>query len=183
MSNMIPGFSSGSSLAIEIDGSLVAYVNNFSWSDDVAHAAVGGIGSYSYDAIEPLQYAARGSFSLVRYGTTAWDRITNLPSRALNTATAIGSNANDGNSMLRHNSFNPVKLLLSRTFDIGIYERQKPNLAIVGDALKKVYNIRDCRLTSYSITFTPGQLVSENIGFICIQAVDLTVQNSTDMEI
>jgi hypothetical protein len=162
-----------------MDGKTLAFATNLSWSDDVAHAAVGGIGSFSYDALEPLQYLARGSFSLMRYGSAARNSIAaaSAPAR-----TSAGSPGNDGNSMLSTNSFNPSALLLSRTFDIDIYER-KDTSGVGASDLKKTFTIRDCRLTSYSITFTPGQLVSENIGFICIQAVDETVQNSNDVEI
>ena len=197
----IPGFASGSSLVIAIDGVTQAYATNLSWSDDVAHAAVGGIGSFSYDALEPLQYLARGSFSLMRYSSEAKSRIedASLPARSKGAL-----DANNGNSALAANSFNPSMLLLSKTFDIDIYERLTQATAIVfvsaqaavvetkdtkakdavpasGD-LVKTFTIKDCRLTSYSITFTPGQLVSENIGFICLQAIDELVQNSNDLE-
>jgi hypothetical protein len=114
----------------------------------------------------------------MRYGSAARTAIGDAasPSRS-----AAGKTGNDGNSMLKTNSFNPSALLLSRTFDIDIYERLTQS-GVAGADLNKIFTIHDCRLTSYSITFTPGQLVSENIGFICIQATDDTVQNSFDTE-
>ena len=162
-----------------MDGVLQAYATNLSFTDDVAHAAVGGIGSYSYDSLEPLQYLARGSFSLMRYSQSVND--ANLLDPSSKPATLPGRmNAkspsdHDGNSLLRASSFNPVNLMLSRSFDIVVYERQKQDLGSVGD-MKEIYKMNDCRMTSYGITFSPGALISENIGFICITATDSVAQ-------
>jgi hypothetical protein len=193
MAGQIPSFASGSNLAIQIGGLHLAYGTNLSWSDDVAHAAVGGIGSYSYDALEPLQYLARGSFSLVRYSTEVRNLLSGqAPFGAAPARSALGASpttGTDGNSMLRPGSFNPASLLLSRTFDIVVYERgykagvnpagTGSTLTNSADTLNKVFTLSDCRLTSYSITFTPGQLVTENLGFICILVTDAATQPST----
>jgi hypothetical protein len=85
----------------------------------------------------------------------------------------------DGNSMLVGPQFNPSKLLISRTFDIEVYERKADGATTVGDLGERVFLIHNCRMTSYSITFTPGQLVSENIGFICIRVQDDLAQPIT----
>jgi hypothetical protein len=167
MANQIASFASGSVLKIIIDGSTMAYATNLSFSDDVSHAAVGGIGSFSYDALEPLQYLARGSFSLMRHSQKATALLSSLPERMKQG----GVGEADGNSMLKGNSFNPSQLLLSKTFDINVYEKG------ANDTLTdSVFTIHDCRLTSYSITFTPGQTVSENIGFICLRVQDHLTQ-------
>lgn len=173
MAGRLPSFSSGSNLAIYIGNSLVAYGSNLSFVDDVSHAAVGGIGSYSYDALEPTQYAARGNFSLMRYSNLSRDAILSMPEAIRGAAPArsnsVGS-GRDGNSLLAPESFNPTQLVGSQSFDIKVYERK--NDGTVGDV---IYTIRDCRLTGYSIGFAPGSLVSENISFICILVEDAVV--------
>lgn len=176
MAGQIASFASGSNLAIKIGDVNMAFATNLSWSDDVAHAAVGGIGAFDYQALEPLQYLARGSFTLTRYGSQAHNAITSngkgTPARSVAGVppTAAG-NGGDGNSMLRGPHFNPSKLLLSRTFDIDVYER-----ASDGSYGTKIFTVHDCRMTNYSITFTPGQLVSENIAFMCIRVQDTLTQ-------
>lgn len=170
MSNQIASFASGSNLYITIGDTTVAYGTNLSFTDDVSHGAIGGVGSYSYDSLEPLQYLARGSFSLIRYTDKTMNgaktkingRDSTLPSRVDTVNTDVQA---DGNSMLNGTQFNPAQLLMSRTFDINIYEKET--------TLKTpIFTLRDCRMTSYSITFNPGSLISENISFICIRAED-----------
>lgn len=172
MAGLLPSFASGSNLALYIGNLRVAYGSNITFTDDVSHAAVGGIGSYSYDSLEPTQYLARGSFSIVRYSTEAVNAI-NAKTAGTQGRTATRSNGftnpnTDGNSMLHPSQFNPTALLLSKTFDIKIFERNNSD----NSQMSRIFTLQDCRLTGYSIGFTPGSLVSENLSFICILAKD-----------
>ena len=187
MSGMIPSFLSGAKLVIQINGLTIAYGSNLSFSDRMATAPVAGIGSYNADAIEPLQYSASGSFAITVYSSSAFTAIskdtTMLPSRSVSHSdkTASGSTATtpylrNGNSMLNSGSFSPVNLMISRTFDIDVYERVG-----TGDNstdLILTYQLIDCRLTSYSMSFTPGSLVQESIGFMCIEVADTSAQET-----
>jgi len=182
MANLIPSFANGSALKITVDDITIAYATNLSFSDDVTHAGVGGVGSYSYDALEPVQYAARGGFSVTHYSKAAMTAIaggndlsaaSNAPARSSGNNSVNGG---DGNSFLVANSFNPVALLASRTFDIQVWQTGTPSIdangkIIVGSEVI-IFTCKDCRLTSYGLSFTPGTLVAEQIGFICIQVVD-----------
>lgn len=169
MAGFIPSFSSGSSLVIQVDGVTLAYASNLSFSDDVPHAAIGGVGSYNYDTIEPLQYASRGGFSITHYDKQAVQAINNGAASGVSYA-PDRANSN-GNTMLRARYFSPLLLLTQKTFDIDVYERKNTSGTSSNDLIK-AFTISDCRLTSYSITFTPGQLVAENIGFICLGVTD-----------
>ena len=182
MANLIPSFANGSALKITVDGKIIAYATNLSFSDDVTHAGVGGVGSYSYDALEPVQYAARGGFSVTHYSKAAMkaivggntlsaDKASNAPTRSSGNNSVNGG---DGNSFLVANSFNPVALLASRTFDIQVLQGAADEVTGKRETLKDkvVFTCKDCRLTSYGLSFTPGTLVAEQIGFICIQVVD-----------
>jgi len=179
MAGKIASFASGSNLAIVIGDTVMAFATNLSWSDDVSHTAVGGIGAYDYQALEPLQYIARGSLTLTRYGSEAWNAIDSngktTPDRTVaGIFPTTKGNGGDGNSMLRGPHFNPSKLLLSRTFNIDVYERQAGGS--INALNTKIFTIHDCRMTNYSITFTPGQLVSENVSFMCIRVEDTQAQ-------
>lgn len=179
MAGLLPSFASGSNLALYLGNLRVAYGSNLTFTDDVAHAAVGGIGSYSYDALEPTQYLARGSFSIVRYGSVAGEAIVSKTAGTSGkTPTKMGSTSvttnpdTDGNSMLHPSQFNPTGLLLSKSFDIKVFERQVSD----NSQMRQIFTLQDCRMTGYSIGFTPGSLVTENISFICILAKDHLAQ-------
>lgn len=181
MAGLIPSFASGSTLVIRVGDRQVAYATSLSFVDDVSHAPIGGIGSYSYDALEPTQYIARGSFTIQRYAGSAHGANSDLGTTQSNLApnparsAANGPNNPDGNSMLYGSQFNPTGLLLSKTFDINVYEKlTKDTLAPVA-----LFTIRNCRMTGYSIGFTPGQTVSENISFTCILIEDNIVSRDT----
>ena len=182
MAGLLPSFNSGSNLALYIGNVQVAYGSNISFVDDVSHASVGGIGSYSYDALEPTQYIARGSFSLVRYSTPAAAAIQaktvapagKMPTKA-HQSPNTSNDATDGNSMLHPSQFNPVNLLLSKTFDIKIFERTGTGSSSELSP-KPAFILQDCRMTGYSIGFTPGSVVSENISFMCILIKDVVAQ-------
>lgn len=184
MANLIPSFANGSALKIVVDGVTIAYATNLSFSDDVTHAGVGGVGSYSYDALEPVQYAARGGFSVTHYSKAAMTAVKAGNTAGLTASTTSQAparsgdkdslNGGDGNSFLVANSFNPINLLTSRTFDIQVFQGAADATTGVRSPAKDslVFTCKDCRLTSYGLSFTPGTLVAEQIGFICIKVID-----------
>jgi len=181
MTAMIPSFLSSAKLVIKMGTVQLAYGTNLSFNDRMATAPVGGIGSYNSDALEPLQYSAGGSFTITVYNSTALKALNkNVPSRALDGDTIEKNATTDkysrsGNSMLTATSFSPLKLITSQTFDIDIYERMTTANTTVQD-LYPLYILEGCRLNSYSMTFTPGSLVQENIGFLCMQVRDRALQ-------
>lgn len=167
MANTLPSFASGSNLVIYVDGVRLAYASNLSVSDDMSHAPVGGIGGYNMDANEPVQYAVRGAFSITHYDKNAFDRTKEASGGSAIVADRAAGQAN-GNSFLKSKYFSPFKLLSQRSFDIQVYER------VSGGVLSAtpMYVIGDCRLTSYGLTFTPGQLVAENMSFVALSLTD-----------
>ena len=172
MAGLLPSFLSGSSLLIYIGNTQVAYGTNLSISQDMTQAGVGGIGSFSYDAIEPLMYSCRGSFSLTRYSNLATDAALSktaapagtIPSRSASSDLASGV---DGNSLLHPSQFNPLLLIVSKTFDIKVFARN----SITGATGDLVLTVKDCRLNGYSLGFTPGSLTSENLSFRALRLV------------
>ena len=180
MANMIPSFLSSAKLAIHIGDYRIAYAQSLSFSDRMSVAPVGGVGSYNADALEPLQYSVGGSFVVTIYDEKTWKAIEALsaadkkylPDRATSHTERTGSR---GNSLLSVNSFSPMHLMISRTFDIYVYEKA----SIDGTYLTTpTYHIQDCRLNSYSLAFTPGSLLQENVGFIGMKMVDVMSSSS-----
>jgi hypothetical protein len=182
MAGLIPSFTSGSKLIIHVGSIRFAYATNLSFTDNVSHAPVSGIGSFAPDAIEPLQYTANGSMTLTRYSQAAYEAINKFvstdqtvkaPTRA---GAPAGNTERDGNSLFIKNSFSPAHLLISRSFDIDVYERMAGGASLEGQLS---FSIKDVRLTSYSITFTPGTLVQENVTFLALSIVDHAGETST----
>ena len=180
MSGIIPSFLSSAKLVIRIDGRTMAYATNLSISDRMSVAPVGGIGAYNADALEPLQYSVSGSFAITIYDEAslkALNEISANKSLVPNRVTDhIPTNNFSGNSMFSQNFFSPVHLMISRSIDIDVYERTAPGQST---AEKITYKIYDARLTSYSLTFTPGSLMQEQIGFIAMKMEDILAGGNT----
>jgi len=179
MAGIISSFLSSAKLVIHIDGRAVAYATNLSISDRMSVAPVGGIGAYSADALEPLQYSVSGSFAITIYDEATLKAVTKLGKLPERASAHVGTTNYQGNSHLSKNSFSPLHLLISRTIDIDVYEKI-PTAAAYAPAgspadkdMTLTYKIHDVRLTSYSLTFTPGSLLQEQIGFIAMKMEDM----------
>lgn len=173
MTNQLPAMQSGSTLVIKIDGVTLAYAQSMAFSDRMATAPVGGIGSFSYDALEPLQYSASGSMVITQYSKAAFDAIGKITSTP-NPTTPGRVNSVPTNTMLRAKWFSPVTLMVSKTFDLDVYNRVD---AADPQKLELVYKLEDCRMNSYSMTFTPGSIVQENIGYLCLRVIDVKYES------
>ena len=167
----LPQMATGAGLVIKINSVTIAYAQSMSFADRMATAPVGGIGSYSYDAIEPLQYSASGSMVITQYSQAALDAISQItkPSRVDNPGRV---NATQGNTVLRSKWFSPLMLMISSTFDIDVYNRAQSSTDAAISIGDLVYTLQDCRLNAYALTFTPGSLVQENIGYLCLAVID-----------
>ncbi len=170
MAGQIASFVSGSLLVIKINNNQIAYAQSLSFSENMSTQPVGGIGSYSYQAIEPLMYTARGSLQIMRYLTNKTDNNAGKPgnySKDQKTASP------ESNSLMNQGQFNPAMMLISQTFDIEVYEKAQydANGVLSVDEIP-LYVLKDCRLTNYNMAFSPGQLLSENVDYVCLRVLD-----------
>lgn len=193
MSGMLPSFLAGAALEIRMGSTVLAYAQNCAWTDDMTTAPVGGIGSYSQHALEPLAYIGRGSMTLTHYSTQVFNAIqaglsdknwapSNMDASAPLPATSQNNIAyRDGNSLLGDNFFNPVSMLVSRTFDINVYEKvpngRDANGKLTYATSNQIYTLVDCRMTNLSMTFTPGTLVNQVVSFLCRSVIDLSAES------
>lgn len=203
MAGKLPSFLNGSAVLIKIGDVYVAYCQDLRFSRNMANVPVRGIGSYSVHTLEPVDFTASGTMSIVRYTSDSFRLLkdeniyekdsaqnivmengqpkvapavrTNTPA---NLASAQMDKNRDGNSLLSPYAFDPRRLLLSETFDIDVYQRGADNNTGVFGAMatkaetSHIFQFKDCRLTGYSFSFVPGQLLTENVSFVCMQIID-----------
>lgn len=177
MANQLSSFLNGSMLVIKIGKVQFAYCQSLSFSERMNIQPVGGMGSYSYQNLEPLQYSASGSMQILRYSKALMDKVATAENPNQRPANIGTPNAqNDGNSLLDALHFNPAGLLISSTFDIEVYDRRAT------DAKQLLMVIKDCRLTNYSISFTPGQLLNETVQYVCMGVQDYNADGTTVLQ-
>jgi len=181
--NQVPAFLTSSKLIITINGEVIAFAQNLSFTDDMMVQPVGGIGGINNYALEPTGYMGRGQMTITTYSDKTLNNITTEKAPGpLKDASVSDNKTYDGNSMLRHGFFNPLMILISSTFDIDVYERffnedgtfdEENKVSSVYDSQSiKLYTLESCRMNRYNIGFTPGSKVNETVGFICSGITD-----------
>jgi hypothetical protein len=174
MANQIPSFLSGSKCIIKMGTRTVAFAQNISFSDDMSVVPVGQIGSNDYKSLEPTGYLARGSMTITHYSDHVVNAVNTLRPNSAPTDLFTNSPGSDGNSLMNQEGFSPAHMLLSRDFDIEVYERSldDANGATPGNTLKVlktgalIYVIKGARFNNYNISFSPGSLVNESVSFL-----------------
>lgn len=175
MSGLLPSFLSSAQLEIRIGNTVLAYCQNLSFTDDMATVPVGGIGSYTMHALEPVGYMGRGSMTITHYSKAVLNKIKNDTSAFPKNIVTNSQNGDDGNSLLRSEFFNPIRLIMSRTFNINVYERAINTTGNLGsNSGRKAFQLQGCRMTNLSLTFTPGSLINQTVSFLCMGVVDIT---------
>lgn len=164
MAGQIPSFLNGANLIIRIGEIRVAFAQSLSFSRNVSHTAVMGIGAYDVLALEPTGFAASGSMQILRWTDEMLAKRTahrdSLPEN-MQTTTDVPNMV--GNSIVDKSALNPAELLISTSFDIEVYEKD-PDTKLEGTLL---FILRDCRISNYNFNFVPGELLVENVSFQC----------------
>jgi len=186
MAGQISSFAKGSDLVIKIGDVNIAFCQSLSFSRNVTNIPIMSIGSYGPSALEPVDFSASGSLQITRYSTailtpkdtkvfnrTALELPAVLPPKVR--GAVLDTKFRDGNSLVSSIDFNPQLMLISQTFDIAVYERQLGTDLEMNNTAKLMYTLKDCRATSYSFSFAPGQLLVENFSFVCRNVIDAAV--------
>lgn len=173
MAGQIPSFLNGANMIIRIGEIKVAFAQSMSFSRNVSHTAVMGIGAYDVLALEPTGFAASGSMQILRWTDEM------LKARAAHRATLpknLEATTDQptliGNSIVDKSALNPAELLLSQSFDIELYERDPENKT----EGTLIFVLRDCRISNYNFNFVPGELLIENVSFQCQRIEDRLAQ-------
>ena len=186
MAGLLPSFLAAAQLEIHIGSTVMAFAQNCAWTDDMTNTPVGGIGSYSHQALEPTAYIGRGSMTVTHYSSLVANQLATIPDALVSTAQKTNSisSKRDGNSLLVAEWFNPIVLSISRTFDIVAYPKTLNVEQASGAVTSTVgtngplYTLKDCRMTNLSFTFTPGTLVNQVASFLCRFVIDHTAEDS-----
>lgn len=181
MAGLLPSFLSSAQLEIRIGSTVLAYAQNLSWTDDFTNTPVGGIGSYSYGSLEPVSYIGRGSMTVTHYSSAVLNKLKNLTGALPANLAGVTTQTNrDGNSLLVKEFFSPTQLLISRTFDLNVYERSLVNNGgtLQNATSRLLYTLKDCRMNNFSITFTPATLINQTVSFICMSVINHTSEDS-----
>ena len=185
MANMTNTILNGSMLMIRIGKLNFAYVQSLNFSERMTNAAVGGMGSGSYQTLEPTQYMASGSMTITRYSTQLINDVESGLTSIGNLNKDDISAKNDGNSLLDNAQFNPLNLLISSTFDIDVYVKKTltaKSATSPGFTEELLFTIKNCRLTNYSMAFAPGQLLNETVQYVCLGIEDRAGNPSTKLQ-
>jgi len=184
MAGQISSFAKGSDLVIKIGDVNIAFCQSLSFSRNVTNIPIMSIGSYGPSALEPVDFSASGSLQITRYSTAI---LTPKDTKVFNRTTlpavlppkvqdaVLDTKFRDGNSLVSSIDFNPQLILISQTFDIAVYERQLGTDRVMNNTATLMYTLKDCRATSYSFSFAPGQLLVENFSFVCRNVIDAAV--------
>jgi hypothetical protein len=177
MAGKIPSFLTGANLVIKIGDVQIAFAQSLSFQRNVAHTAVMGIGAYDVLALEPTSFAASGSMQILRWTDELFNLIAGIDKTALpdNMQSTTNKANMVGNSIVDKEAFDPRRLLLSKTFDIDVYEKRYKDDDKDATAMeegKLVFVLRDCRINNYNFNFVPGEILVENISFLCRRIED-----------
>jgi hypothetical protein len=196
MAGRLPSFLNSARLVIRIGDTTIAYATSLNFSDDMANVPVGGIGSFNFHTNEPVSYLGRGSMVITQYSDKVYNVLkannvkglpSNLTADKQNSTEdgVVATTARDGNSMLIKEYFSPIALLTQRSFDIAVYERngagEIANLNATASKVGALYFLKDCRMTSYNLSFTPGQLLSEAVTFLCLSVLDSQAEQASKL--
>lgn len=192
MANLLPSFVSSSVIKIKINGRTAMFVQNLSLNQNVQHVPVGGLGSYGYQANEPVLMNYGGSFSVVGYHKDIASTLKADFKAPASIEASAKTDPNNNYKIIRSGHFNPVNMIVTSTFDIEVLIRQnaskKANEVVTtpgqddllidpttdgvtttqqAQVLSPLYTLKDCRFTGYSFGYSPGALLNEQYQFVC----------------
>lgn len=166
MAGLKPSFITGGNAKVVLGGLTLAYATDVSYRADTQTIPVEVMGRYEVVSNEPIATTVSGSMSIVRYTTAA------TPGAALD-ATNMPAAALDGNDIgkaAKFDHFNPKEILLSKTFDVEVFQRIAEG-ADIGETNTKavsVVKVRDCRFTSMGGSVNKRGILVEQFSFVGI---------------
>jgi len=167
MAGKLPGFITGASAKIKLDGKTLAYATDVSYNVDTLTVPVECMGRYEVLSNEPIAYGCNGTFSVIRYTDQA--KIASIDGAAAsgNSATNIG-----GTTATVGNHMNPAVMLSSKTFDVEIFQKIKTT---GGADVKSIFKINDCRVVRRGASVNKRGVLVDMYSFVGILAGDTDV--------
>jgi hypothetical protein len=181
MAGMVPSFLSGANAKIKAGGLTFAYAQDVSYRVNVDTVPVETMGRYETVSNEPVNYSVAGELSIVRYTRIA--QASNMPGASAN-GNGLG-NVNWVTGGRGSDQIDPGNLLISRTWDLAVFQKEQlaPNAEPVANEM--VINIIDCRFTSKSAGLNKRGILVQRLSFVGILASDdsFTASHSGDIDL
>ena len=180
MPGIPPFFLTGGNAKIKVNGVVLAFCADLSYSVRTAHQQTHVLGMFEPTSIEPLSYKVSGSFTVIRYMNNVKDDLEKAkyttPNGTVGSGNGIGTWSTTGatgtigtiirNSTLSNDgrvyeSFDPSKMQNGTYFDIEVY--QKMPSGTVGD--RGAANIRNCRITGADFRLVKKSVALQSFSF------------------
>lgn len=177
MAGMKPFFLTGANAKIRVNGKVLAYVTNLSYSVQVNHATPRVLGMYEPSSVEPLSYTVTGSFTVARYiadikddvggtspngvsdrgnGIGGWGPESNLDKFVA--GLDIKKGAADGRA---YENLDPSKMNKATTFNMEVYQK-------FNGGQRSVANIRDIRITRADFNVGAKSVANQTFNFTAL---------------
>lgn len=181
MAGKVPSFVTGATAKIKAGGRTFAYAQDVSYRVMVDTIPVETMGRYETVSNEPVNYSVAGELAIVRYTKVA--QANNMPGANAggnglgNVNWTTGGNASD--------EFNPGNLIISRTWDLAVYQKTLPGVDQLAEDANRVMMITDCRFNHMSAGLNKRGILVNRLSFVGILASDdsFTATNSGDTDL
>ena len=184
MPGMQQAFITGANAKIKLFNKTMAYATDVSYNVTVQTIPIESMGKYEVHANEPVGYSVDGTFSVIRYTYKAQLSRVQDASLTGNSPVWIGNNAAGADNAFDH--LNPQGILVSKTFDLEIYQKIAVGTAAVGTATGNanaaddipVTRVRYCRLTRRGMSLNKRGVMVDNYAFVGIYLDDTDSNNA-----
>jgi hypothetical protein len=189
MAGKKPSFITGANAKIKVDGKTFAYASDVSYQVVVDTIPIETMGRYEAVTNEPVNYSVAGELSVVRYTNIAYDGGmpgTSQKGNGLGNATFSSGSGN------RSYEINPGNLLLSKTWDLAVYQKTQTSetaggeTASIDNALVEFITIKDCRFTRKSAALNKRGVLVDRLSFVGIladdESFDASYSGDTDLQ-
>ena len=178
-----PFFLTGANAKIIVNNLTMAFATDISYSVEVRHASPRVLGMYEAQEIQPLMYAVRGSFSIIRYirgQKKISEEMTGAAPDAVHDdgngigkwsssgggfiENTVGSPFNTGADGRAHQNLDPGKLNHAMMFDIEILQKNE-EFNENGDPFCRVARLRNCRITGANFKLGKRTVATQSFTF------------------
>lgn len=190
MANRSPTFVTGSNCKIVVNGVVMAFATDLSYSVEVAHQPVHLCGIYEATKVEPLSYSVSGQFTIIRYVWKAKGNVEGANEGMNDVGNGIGNwtpNSDKGGLKLlgaggdgqTYRSLDPKWLKWALEFDLEVFQsfdntpgRTKPGqgqrafaVAAVSNSTLGVARIRKARITGSRFNVSKNAPATQTFSF------------------
>jgi hypothetical protein len=181
MSGQTPFFITGASAKIRLNGVVLAFCTDVTYSIRVKHNQQYILGMFEPQSLDPQSYEVSGSFTIIRYArhlqsflakqgfpspngvTDSGNGVGEWGPKKGKIASSLGGNSFGGKARVDQ-SFDPSKLHVPQGFDIEVCQTS------VGGETGVIARLRNCRLTGSDFRLVKKGLAQQTFTFKAVYA-------------